>query len=451
MKIGIEVHCQLMTKSKIFCSCPTTGKDEPNTRVCDICCGLPGSKPVLNRNAFEMALKVALSLDFKINKETFFSRKSYFYPDLAKNIQITQYELPLAEKGVYHKIKLTRLHLEEDPGALIHKQGYSLVDYNRSGIPLIELVTEPDFKSSVEVRRFLNKLITLLEYLEVFDRKSEASLKADLNISTNGPKVEIKNVTGMKEIEKALNYEFSRQNKEKVIKQETRGWDADKGITILQRVKESEDDYGYISETDLPMFEISKNMIDEIKKEIPELADEKITRFIKKYKLKEEDAAVLASNRRLANLYEDVVKKVNPSLTAKFFRRDLLKQLYYHKKTIEDIKFDSKELIELLSLLSNNKITAKTATEVMIALISKKISPNKYIKSKNLFIKSGSGELEKLCVEAIGEHKKAVEDYKNGENNALNFVVGQIMRKTKGTADASKVRKILEKLIKKES
>ena len=239
MKIGIEIHVQLSTKSKVFCSCSTKSSNEPNTNTCEKCTGMPGSKPVLNKEAVNQAIKVGLALNCKIAKETFFSRKNYFYPDLSKNFQITQYEIPIGKKGNFQNIGITRIHLEEDPGALIHKGSTCLIDYNRSGIPLIEIVTDPDFKSPNEVRLFLRKLITLLSYLEVYSKKSDAALKADANISTTGEKVEIKNITGLKEIEKALNYEALRQEKEPAKKQETRGWDSTTNKTFLQRTKET--------------------------------------------------------------------------------------------------------------------------------------------------------------------------------------------------------------------
>ena len=273
---------------------------------------MPGSKPVLNLEALKQGIKVALALNCKISPETFFSRKSYFYPDMTKNYQITQYEEPFATNGKLENIKLKRIHLEEDPGALIHKRSYTLIDYNRSGIPLIEIVTEPDFKSPNEVRLFLRKLTTILEYLGVYTRKSEATMKADANISSGGEKVEIKNITGLKEIERALSYETKRQREETIKIQETRGWDANKGKTYLMRTKESEEDYGYLHDPDLVKIEISKDLIKQLKESIPELSDERIKRFKKQYKLKQEDAEVLTSEIKLAEIFEEVAKKVDP-------------------------------------------------------------------------------------------------------------------------------------------
>ncbi|MBI2106786.1 Asp-tRNA(Asn)/Glu-tRNA(Gln) amidotransferase subunit GatB, partial [Candidatus Woesearchaeota archaeon] len=444
-KIGIECHLQLNTKSKIFCSCSTKQSGKPNSNVCEICCGFPGAKPVLNKEAFEKALKIALALNCKINKKTFFSRKSYFYPDLPKNFQITQYEAPLGYHGNFKGINIRRIHLEEDPGALIHKSSYCLVDYNRSGIPLVEIVTEPDFKDPKEVREFLKKLVIDLSYLDVYDKKSEFALKADLNVSTTGAKVEIKNVTGLKDIEDALSYEIERQEKDVPNSNETRGWNSDKGITFLQRVKESEDDYGYITETDLPIIEVSDSWINEVKKTIPELSEEKASRFTSDYQLKESDSKILSSNKKLAHLFEEVSKKVDSEIAAKWIIRDLTNQLNYHKKTLEGANVKSEDMIELLKLFEEKKITDNTAKEVIIKIITEKnFSPLKYIEENNLIMKSDTSQIEVWCKQAIKESYEAVEAYKNGNEKSLNFLVGKVMQISKKTANPDVVRKILD-------
>jgi len=318
--IGIEVHIQLseVCKSKIFCSCPTQGSEKPNSRTCPTCLGHPGSKPVLNIEALKQGIKVALALNCKIAPETFFSRKTYFYNDMPKNFQVTQYEIPFASKGKLDSIRIRRIHLEEDPGALIHKKTFCLIDYNRSGIPLIEVVTEPDFRSANQVRQFLKKLITILEYLDVYTRKSEATMKADINISTTGERVEIKNISGLKEIERALDYEIARQLENPAKAQQTLAWDPNKGKTIITREKETEEQYGYIFEPDLTKIELSKDFVNEIKKTLPELSDSKLLRFKKQYKLPSEEASVLTSEIRLANLFEEVAKKIDPLLAARW-------------------------------------------------------------------------------------------------------------------------------------
>jgi len=447
LKIGLEIHVQLNTKSKVFCNCPTAVNENPNTNICPTCIGLPGAKPVLNQLALEKAVKAALALNCKISPETFFSRKSYFYPDLAKNFQITQYEIPIGTQGKLENIRIKRLHLEEDPGALIHKGSITLIDYNRSGIPLIEIVTEPDFKSPNEARLFLRKLITILEYLDIYERKSEAAMKADANISTTGEKVEIKNITGLKEIERALEYEASRQEEEPAKIQETRGWNPEKGITFLQRTKESESDYGYVFDSDLPLIEITQKQIKEIKKTIPELSLDKVERFKKTYKLENEDAETLASEKLLAELFEKIAEKINPILAARWLRRDLINILNYNKKSLKEIKLDAEHVIELLTLLKENKINDATAKEILIKLIETPFSPKKHVEKEGLEMLSSSEDLEKMCREVIGKNGEVVESYKSGKEEAMNFLVGQVMRLSKGKANPKETQKILKKLI----
>jgi len=448
-KIGIECHIQLETKTKLFCSCPTSGKDIPNSRTCEICAGFPGSKPTLNKEAINQALKVALALNCKISNEMFFSRKSYFYPDLAKNFQISQYEIPLAKLGKLENINIRRIHLEEDPGRLIHKNTYTLIDYNRSGIPLIEVVTEPDFKSPEEVRLFLNKLTLILEYLGVYSRKNENTARTDANLSVeNGQRVEIKNITGIKEVEKALNYELKLQEKEPAKIQQTKAWNAEKQITFLLRTKETEEDYGYIFEPDLTKIEITQEQIKNTKKTLPELADRKISRFIKQYKIPKADAQVIASELILAELFEKIIEKISPSLAAKWIRRELLRVLHYNKKTLEQVKIDEKHMIELLELVESKQITDATAKKLLEQLIEKSFSPKEYVKKQDLKVISTEKDLENHCKQAIKENPQAVKDYKQGKEEALHFITGSVMRKTKGKADPKTVKEILTKLIK---
>ncbi len=448
MKIGLEVHISLRTNTKLFCSCPTTGSEEPNSRCCEICCGMPGSKPSLNKEALQKALKVAKALNCIINKTNFFSRKSYFYPDLAKNYQITQYELPLAIHGDFQGVKIRRIHLEEDPGALIHKDNYCLIDYNRSGIPLIEVVTEPDIQSPKQAREFIKQLITALEYLEVYDKKSEATLKADLNISTTGEKVEIKNVNGLQDIELALEYESQRQLKQPAKQQETRGWNSERRITFLQRVKEREDDYGYISEGDLPIIEISEAELSAIK--IPELAQEKSSRFTQEYKLTKQDAEVLSKNKKLADLFEVVSKEIAPELAAKWIIRDIVKQCNIAKKPIDKLNINPKHLIELLSLFEKKQITDNTAKLILRKLVEDTpFSPEEYVKKHNLLMKSDNKQLESWCLQAIKQSPQAVQEYKKGNEKSLNFIMGKVMQLSNKTANPQEIIKILKKLINK--
>ena len=462
--IGLEIHIEVNTNTKLFCGCPTKGSEEPNTRTCPTCLGMPGSKPVLNRKAVEYAIKLCMALNCRINKELVFSRKSYFYPDMSKNYQITQYEVPLGENGNLKlksgkEIGITRVHMEEDPASLIHPSGmqqsaYVLVDYNRSGNPLLEIVTKPEFENAEEAREFMKQLITDLSYLKIFDA-DKGIIKADANISikeSNYTRIEIKNITGFKEIERALNYEIARQKSAiaegKKLEQETRSWDSEKGITFLLRKKETEEDYGYILDADLLKTEITKGLTNKIKREMPELAHDKIKKFITKHSIKKEDAEILAAEKELAEMFEKVAEEVDPILAAKWLRRELVRVLNYNKKEIHEINIDEKHLIQLLKLIENKKITDNVAQKLLEKLIEKPFDVNEYVKKEKLEAVSDTGELEKYCREAVKENPKAVEDYKKGEEKALNYIVGSVMKKSRGKATPKEVNDIIKRLIK---
>ena len=464
--VGLEVHVEVNTDTKLFCGCATKGSEEPNTRTCEVCLGHPGSKPVLNNKAVEFALKLCLALNCRISKELIFSRKSYFYPDMAKNYQISQYEIPLGSKGSLKlrsgkEIGITRVHMEEDPAALIHPSGmqesaYVLVDYNRSGNPLLEIVTEPELESAGEARDFMKQLITILSYLGIFNINHNI-IKADANVSVKESdfvKQEVKNITGFKEIELALQYEILRQKAEisadKKLEQETRAWDSEKGITFLLRKKETEEDYGYILDSDLVKTEITSKLLDKIKKEMPELAHDKIKKFVSKHKIKQEDAEIISAEKELAEMFEKVSEEIDPVLAAKWLRRELVRVLNYNKKTIQEIEMDEKHMIQLLKLVESKEITDNVASKILEKLIEKPFDVDEYVKKKGLEAVSDTGELEKYCKEAIKESSRAVEDYKKGEKKALNFIVGQVMRKTKGKASPKEVNEIIRKLIKEQ-
>ncbi|MBW2976163.1 Asp-tRNA(Asn)/Glu-tRNA(Gln) amidotransferase subunit GatB [Candidatus Woesearchaeota archaeon] len=461
--VGLECHVELKTDTKLFCGCATKGSEEPNTRTCEVCLGMPGSKPVLNKKALEYALKLCLALNCKVSKELIFSRKSYFYPDMAKNYQITQYEIPLGSKGKLKlksgkEIGITRVHMEEDPAALIHPKGmqesaYVLVDYNRSGNPLLEIVTEPELSSAEEARDFMKQLITVLSYLDIFD-VNDGIIKADANVSIKESgfvKHEVKNITGFKEIERALKYEVLRQKAEfsagKKLSQETRAWDSEKGITFLLRKKETEEDYGYILDSDLVKIDISKEMVDKVKKEMPELAQDKVSKFVSKHKLRKEDAEIIAAEKELAEMFEKVAAEINPVLAGKWLRRELVRVLNYSKKQLHEIEMDEKHMIQLLKLVESKKITETVAQKILEKLIEKPFDVNEHVKKEKLEAVSDYGEIEKLCKEAISENPKAVEDYKKGEAKAFNFFVGQVMKKTKGKATPKEVNEILKKAL----
>ncbi|MCH8003058.1 MAG: Asp-tRNA(Asn)/Glu-tRNA(Gln) amidotransferase subunit GatB [Nanoarchaeota archaeon] len=462
--IGLESHIELNTNTKLFCGCSTKGSEEPNTRTCECCLGHPGSKPILNKKAVEFALKLCLALNCKISKELIFSRKSYFYPDMAKNYQISQYDIPLGSKGSLKlrsgkEIGITRVHMEEDPAALVHPAGmqesaYVLVDYNRSGNPLLEIVTEPELESAAEAREFMKQLITILGYLGIFDINQNI-IKADANVSVKESgfvKQEVKNITGFKEIERALQYEILRQKTEisagKKLDQETRAWDSEKGITFLLRKKETEEDYGYILDSDLVKTEITTKILDKIKKEMPELAHDKIKKFVSKHKIKQEDAEIIAAEKQLAEMFEKVSEEIDPILAAKWLRRELVRVLNYNKKELHEIEMDEKHMIKLLRLVESKKITDNVASKILEKLIEKPFDVDEYVKKGDLEAVSDTKEIEKYCKEAINENLQAVEDYKKGEEKALNFIVGVVMRKSKGKASPKEVNEIIKKLVK---
>lgn len=458
--IGLEIHTELATKSKLFCGCSTHGSDEPNTRTCEVCLGMPGSKPVLNKKAVEYALKLCLALNCKISPNLIFSRKSYFYPDMSKNYQITQYEIPLGTNGSLKldsgkNIGITRVHMEEDPAALVHPAGmqgsaYVLVDYNRSGDPLAEIVTEPDLTSPGEARDFMKQLITILEYLEIFD-VDRCIIKADANVSikeTKYQRVEIKNITGFREIERALKYEVERQkNNLKEVVNETRAWDADKGLTFSLRKKECEEEYGYIIDPDLVKIEITKDYIDSVKKGMPELAEEKLKKFTEEHGIQEETAKILVKDKALASMFEKVSKAVNPELAANWVRRELPKVLNYQKKTLEESGITSEHMIDLLKAVESNKITPRIGQKIIEKLSENVFDIHEYIKKEGLESVEDVSEIKKICEETIKEHSQAVEQYKSGQEKALHFIVGQVMRKTKGKAKPDLVNKLVKELI----
>lgn len=447
MKIGLEIHVQLPTKSKIFCSCSNKVSNNPNTTICEICTGQPGSKPVLNKEVLNHALRVALALNCKINKEMFFSRKSYFYPDLPKNYQITQYEVPLAEQGKLEDIRIRRIHIEEDPGKLIHQNSITLIDYNRSGTPLIEIVTEPDFENTEQVREFLNKLVTILEYLDVYKRTSELTMRTDANISTTGDRVEIKNINGIKDVQRALESELERQKHETHIKQHTRMWDSDSGKTIQLREKETEEDYGYIFEPDLTRIILEEKEIKLIRDSLPELADERARRYVQKYKIDPKDSEIICSELKLANMFEEIIKEVDPILTAKWLRRELNRVLNYNKKELYEVELNSNHVQELLELVQEKKITEQVAQKILEKLIVKPFSVKDYVKQHNLSTVSDDKQLIEICKKIMQNNPKAILDYKNGEQKSFMFLVGQIMRETRGAASPEKVNKLLKELI----
>lgn len=463
IKIGLEIHVSLNTKTKLFCGCEIKKDAEPNSMTCPICLGHPGSRPTLNRQAVLFALKVCLAFDSKIADKIIFSRKTYFYPDMSKNYQITQYEEPLGSGGELtfssgKKIRLRRVHVEEDPAALIHPTGvessaYVLVDYNRSGIPLVEIVTEPDMSSPEEARDFMNQLRKVIEHIGVYD-VDNCIVKADVNVSIKESRfirAEVKNVSGFKQIEDAIIHEVARQrhviSEGGKLHQETRAWNAEFKKTSLLRTKETEEDYGYITEPDIPPITITKDLLKEAFIGMPMLPQEKERKYIRDYKISKEDAQVLSSDAYLSTFFEEVAKKIDPKIAARFVRVDLVRVASYHNKRPEDIPAKPEDVVVLLQLLDEKKINEHTVKKIMEELSLQKIDVMKFITENNLLVVSDSGELRKLVEEIIKENPGPVQDFKSGNEKALNFLIGQAKKKSKGTADTNKVTELLRSLL----
>jgi aspartyl-tRNA(Asn)/glutamyl-tRNA(Gln) amidotransferase subunit B len=465
--IGLEVHAQLnKLRSKLFCSCPTNyHKSPPNTHVCPVCLGMPGAMPVINREAVKAAIKVALALNSKVQPMTVFDRKNYFYPDLPKNFQISQYDRPLAlggyvsieSDGGEKRIQLRRIHLEEDPGKLSYKgsittASYSLIDYNRSGMPLLEIVTEPVISSPKEARIFLNKLRMILEYLDVFNGELEGAMRVDANISiAGGSRVEVKNISSFKGVEKALNYEILRQKnllkRGKTVERETRHFDEAQEITVSLRSKEEEQDYRYFPEPDLPVV-FTEELLKEVEGTLPEMPEEKRERLKREYGISDNYAKVLILDLKMTDFFEKVAKLIDPKLAVTWVVDILRGELNYRDWSFYECfeRFSPEEFAKLLKLFAEEKITEKGVVEVIRTKLDKGGDIEQIIAEKGLFAIPKT-EIEKFCMEAIQENPKAVQDYLGGKKQALNFLVGQVMKKTRGRADPEETAKIIAKML----
>ena len=457
--IGLEVHVQLnKLKTKIFCGCATDyHKDPPNSHVCPVCLGLPGSLPVINKKAVEAAIKVGLALNCRIEEYTQFYRKNYYYPDLPKGFQISQYDFPIASKGQIIIegedgeliVRITRAHLEEDPGRLVHegtidRSKYTLIDYNRSGMALLEIVSDPDLRSPKEARRYLDKLRNILEYLDVFDGDLEGALRVDANISImGGQRAEIKNISSHKGAERALLFEIVRQKnvvrRGGVVVQETRHFDEAREITLSMRTKEEAHDYRYFPEPDLMPLKIS-GWAPEIKETLPELPDARRMRFVEQYGIMDDHAKALTSELRLAEFYEQVAKTTDPRMAAVWICDVLKGELNYRDLTID--AFKKEHMLSIIDLLGGKRITEDGAVDIIRTILDKGGSPEEIVKEKGLHKVEGD-IVEIAALEAIEENPQAIADYKEGKEKALNSLVGAVMKKTKGRADARKVREIL--------
>jgi aspartyl-tRNA(Asn)/glutamyl-tRNA(Gln) amidotransferase subunit B len=449
IKVGLEVHGYLTTKEKLFCNCKNAHKEkdsQPNTHICPICTGQPGAKPMLpNAQAIKKLIQIALMLGCKVNadpKLLVWWRKHYSWPDLPKGYQNTisgTYATPVGEKGKFLGIKITEVHLEEDPAAWNPEKG--TIDYNRSGAPLVEIVTEPDFKSAEEVCLWLKQLLLTLSYLKAVDK--DAGIKADVNISTNGSeRIEIKNMNSIEQINKAIKYEIKRQKKQRPKQKETRAWNGEE--TIMMRTKETQADYRFIKDPDLPVIKLSTNEVSNIKKALPEPPMEKLNKIIKRHKISKYDAEVLTKNLEIVELFEQVAEKINPKLAVPWVTTELLGTLNYNKKTMNDVDIKPEHFIQLLNLVESKKLTELKAKDILRSWI-----PNsKPIITKKFEAISNTSEIDKIVEKVIKENSKAVEDYKSGQEQAINFLVGQIMRISQHRADFATVKKLLEKKLK---
>ncbi|TRU18176.1 MAG: Asp-tRNA(Asn)/Glu-tRNA(Gln) amidotransferase subunit GatB [Microcystis aeruginosa Ma_MB_S_20031200_S102] len=476
--IGLETHCQLNTRSKIFCSCPTNFDSPPNTNVCPVCLGYPGVLPVLNQEVLASAVKLGLAIDGKITSHSKFDRKQYFYPDLPKNYQISQYDLPIVEQGqleieiVDKKTKevsrkiigITRLHMEEDAGKLVHAGSerlsgstHSLVDFNRTGVPLLEIVSEPDLRTGTEAAEYAQELRRLVRYLGISDgNMQEGSLRCDVNISVRekgakkfGTKVEIKNMNSFSAIQKAIEYEIDRQieaiENGELIVQETRLWEEATQRTISMRKKEGSSDYRYFPEPDLPPLEVSPEQLKAWAEELPELPARKRRRYEEEFGLSPYDARVLTDDRTVAEYFETaVIAGANAKLVANWISQDIAAYLNNNKLTITEIALQASDLAELVKLIETGTISGKIAKEILPELLTEGGSPKALVEKKGLIQISDTSAIEKLIEEIIDAHPSELEKFRAGKTNLKGFFVGQVMKKSGGKADPKLTSQILD-------
>lgn len=466
--IGLEIHVELKTKTKMFCHCKNEFGEEANTNVCPICLGLPGALPQVNEEAINYAIKAGLAMNCKIHQHTRFDRKSYFYADLVKGYQITQDELPLCYEGYVNiededgndkKIRLIRIHVEEDTGKSLHTdKGETLLDYNRSGVPLIEIVTYPDMNSAKEAREFLEKLKATVIYLGVSDGKmEEGSLRCDVNVNVadteTGVKTnisEIKNIGSFRGVEKAIEFEVSRHiallEKGENTKKETRRWDELKGESILMREKIKANDYRYAPDGDIPPMDISDEMIDAVRKEMPELPDEKVSRLMKDYGISKDDAKTLSLDVSLANYYEELAKKVGDNaLALNWLLGDVLRRLKEDNKSIDQMPFAIEDLEKLLTLVKTNKINNNAGKKVLQEMFKAPEDPEAIVKRLGLVQVTDEGAIEAVVDKVLEANPQSIEDFKNGKSRAFGFLVGQVMKEMKGKGNPQIINELLNK------
>lgn len=475
--IGLEVHAQLLTRSKIFCGCSTAFGAPPNSQTCPVCLGMPGVLPVLNRRAVEFAMKTALALGCKIAEGCRFARKHYFYPDMPKNYQISQYELPLARRGTIElpvngrtqRVRIHRVHLEEDVGKLLHAGTFqtadvSFVDFNRSGVPLMEIVSEPDIRTPEEAAEYLRHLRAILVYLEVCDgNMEEGSLRCDANVSVRpsgteelGVKTEIKNMNSFKHVQKALAFELDRQvrvlEQGGRIVQETRLWDAEQELTFPMRSKEYAHDYRYFPEPDLVPLNIPKAWIDEVRVTMPELPQERRARFVRAYGIPDYDAAVLTASKPLASYYEEVVKAFpEPKTASNWVMVELLRQLNKEGREITDSPIPPNELAALLMLLKRGTISGKIAKAVFEEMYRTGKPAATIVQEQGLTQISDQDELVRMIEQVLAQHPGPVADYRKGKVQSFTFLVGAMMKASRGKANPKLLNELLRARLEKEA
>lgn len=470
--IGLEVHTELQTKTKIFCSCRTSFGADPNTNVCPVCLGLPGVLPVLNKKVLEYAVRAGLALNCEISRFSKFDRKNYYYPDLPKNFQTSQFDLPICEHGYLdvevegekRRIRITRAHMEEDAGKLVHHgtsitdSDYSLVDYNRTGTPLLEIVSEPDMRSAKEAVAYMEKMRAILQYVGISDcRMEEGSLRCDANVSVRpvgqkelGTKTEIKNINSFKGVERAIEYEAMRQAElledgGKVV-QETRTWDEKEGVTKSMRTKEEANDYRYFPEPDLVPFTVSDEYIENIRKSLPELPDARKERYMKEFGLSSEDAVFMTNDKATADYFEAAVDAgADPKACVNWLMGEFASQLSTDGIEIAKTPVSAENLAALLKLISKGTISGKIAKKVFATMWKEGGNPEEIVKAQGLVQISDTAELSKLVDEVVGKNPKAVEDFKAGKKKAVGALVGQIMKATKGKANPRVINELLNK------
>jgi len=472
--IGLEIHCELKTKTKIFCGCATGFGAEQNTHVCPVCLGLPGVLPTVNKRVVEFGIKAGLATNCTINKYSKFDRKNYYYPDLPKNWQTSQYDLPIAEHGWVDidvdgekkRIRLTRIHMEEDAGKLVHSgttikdSATSNVDYNRTGVPLLEIVSEPDLRSAEEARAYMEKIKAIMEYIDVSNcRMEEGNLRADINVSLRpagtkelGTRTEMKNINSFKNLEDAINYEIERQQEVLEdgghIVQETRTFDPARGITLSMRSKENAHDYRYMPEPDLPPIVTSEETIEKYRSELPELPDARRARLEKEYGLSDYDAGIITSSRAMAEYFDAVVATgADPKLAANWIMGDLAKNLNDDGIDIAKSPVSAERLGKMIGLIMKDTISGKIAKKVFKEMWTNEDDPEKIVKDKGLVQITDTGAIEAAVDAAIAANPKAVAEYKGGKKKAIGALVGQVMKATRGKANPQMVNKMLaEKL-----